>query len=136
MVLLTQSLTPLSPPRLCITLQVFDAFSPRLTDRNSKVNLHALEAFSNIVPLLGNMLVPIVNNVVTALVPNLASRNPTIHSTAMTVLDLLSQCIGKEDTTEVLVGNLALVPDHYLALITQNIPWARVGNKAFYWKPT
>ena len=104
MVLFTQSLTPLSPPCLCITLQVFDAFSPRLTDRNSKVNLHALEAFSNIVPLLGNMLVPIVNNVVTALVPNLASRNPTIHSTAMTVLDLLSQCIGKEDTTEVLTG--------------------------------
>ena len=104
MVLFTQSLTPLSPPCLCITLQVFDAFSPRLTDRNSKVNLHALEAFSNIVPLLGNMLVPIVNNVVTALVPNLASRNPTIHSTAMTVLDLLSQCIGKEDTTEVLGG--------------------------------
>ena len=105
MVLLTQSLTPLSPPHpltyLCVTLQVFDAFSPRLTDRNSKVNLHALEAFSNIVPLLGNTLVPIVNNIVTALVPNLASRNPTIHSTAMTVLDLLSQCIGKGDTTEV-----------------------------------
>ena len=102
-VLPTQSLTspPHPLPYLCVTLQVFDAFSPRLTDRNSKVNLHALEAFSNIVPLLGNTLVPIVNNVVTALVPNLASRNPTIHSTAMTVLDLLSQCIGKRDTTEV-----------------------------------
>lgn len=62
------------------------------------MNLHALEAFSNIVPLLGNMLVPIVNNLVTALVPNLASKNPTIHSTAMTVLDLLSQCIGKEQS--------------------------------------
>ena len=74
---------------------MFDAFSPRLTDRNSKVNLHALQAFSNIIPLLGNSLVPVLNGVITALVPNLASRNGTIHAIALTVLDLLSHCVGK-----------------------------------------
>ncbi len=75
--------------------QVFDLFCPRLTDRNSKVNLRALEAFSNIVPLLCDTLTPVATNIVTALVPNLASRNATIHSSAMTALDLLIQCIGE-----------------------------------------
>ena len=70
-------------------------FCLRLTDRNSKVNLHALQAFSNMVPVLHSALVPIINNIMSTLVPNLASRNPTIHSTAMTVLDLLAQHIGK-----------------------------------------
>lgn len=74
---------------------MFDLFCPRLTDRNSKVNLRALEAFSNIVPLLCDTLMPVATNIVTALVPNLASRNPTIHSNAMTALDLLIQCIGE-----------------------------------------
>ena len=75
--------------------QVFDLFCPRLTDRNSKVNLRALEAFSNIVPLLCDTLTPVATNIVTALVPNLASRNATIHSSAMTALDLLIQCISE-----------------------------------------
>lgn len=90
-------LLPLSCSLPCLLpcVQVFDAFSPRLTDRNSKVNLRALQAFSNMVPLLCNSLIPVTNNIIKALVPNLASRNATIHSAAMTVLDLLSQCVGK-----------------------------------------
>ena len=75
--------------------QVFDVFCLRLTDRNSKVNLHALQAFSSMVPVLRSALVPIINPIMGTLVPNLASRNLTIHSTAMTVLDLLSHNIGK-----------------------------------------
>jgi len=75
--------------------QVFDAFLPRLTDSNSKVNLHALEAFSNMVPLLGDLLLPIVTNIVEALGPNLASKQATIHNTAETVLELITQCISK-----------------------------------------
>ena len=59
------------------------------------MNLHALEAFSNMVTMLCNILVPVINNIVGALVPNLASRNGTIHAMAMTVLDLISQCVGK-----------------------------------------
>ncbi len=80
---------------IVVSPQVFDLFCPRLTDRNSKVNLKALEVFSNIVPLLCDTLTPVATNIVTALVPNLASRNATIHSNAMTALELLTQCIGK-----------------------------------------
>lgn len=81
-------------------LQVFDAFNPRLTDRNSKVNLQALKAFSNMVPLLGNLLVPVSANIIKALMPNLASKNATIHSAAMTVFDLISQCVGTSPTMQ------------------------------------
>lgn len=70
-------------------------FCLRLTDRNSKVNLHALQAFSSMVPVMHSALVPIINPIMGTLIPNLASRNLTIHSTAMTVLDLLSHHIGK-----------------------------------------
>ena len=72
-----------------------DVFSLRLTDRNSKVNLHALQAFSSMVPVLRGSLVAMMGSIMTTLIPNLASRNLTIHSTAMTVLDLMSQHIGK-----------------------------------------
>lgn len=81
-------------PSLYTLLQVFDAFNPRLTDRNSKVNVRALVAFSNMVPLLGDLLIPVSANVIKALMPNLASKNSTIHSAAMTVFDLISQCVG------------------------------------------
>ena len=107
--LLCSLLSPLLFPSLLSHHQVFDAFCPRLTDRNSKVNLHALEAFSNMVPLLCNTLVPVTNNIVVALVPNLASRNATIHSAAMTVLDLISQCIGKSDTKLVCILELLML---------------------------
>lgn len=75
--------------------QVFDVFCLRLTDRNSKVNLHALQAFSSMVPVLRSALVPIIAPIMGTLVPNLASRNLTIHSTAMTVLNLMSCNIGR-----------------------------------------
>ena len=75
--------------------QVFDAFNPRLTDRNSKVNLQALRAFSNMVPLLGSLMAPLSANVIKALMPNLASKNSTIRAAAVTVFDLISHCIGE-----------------------------------------
>ena len=48
-------------------LQIFDAFTPRLTDSNVKVNLHALQSFSRLVPLLGDHLSPVLPNVLPAL---------------------------------------------------------------------
>lgn len=91
---------PFNAAFLCIMLpvllnQIFDVFTSRLTDRNSKVTLHALQAFCNMIPVLHSTLIPIISNVLGTLVNNLASRNLTLHSTAMTVLDLLSQHIGK-----------------------------------------
>lgn len=86
---------PNPPCHLPSLFQVFDVFTPRLTDRNSKVNLRALEVLSNIIPLVGDALIPVLHPIINAMGPNLASKNPTIYSTAMTVLDLLVQCIGK-----------------------------------------
>ena len=56
------------------------------------VNLHALKPLSNVVALLGDLLLPIVTSIVEALVPNLASKQATIHNTAETVLELIIQC--------------------------------------------
>lgn len=70
-------------------------FCLRLTDRNSKVNVHALQAFTNMIPVMHDSLVPMISNVVGALVPNLASRHLTIHSTGKNVLDQLLAYIGK-----------------------------------------
>ena len=47
------------------------------------------------VPLLGDLLLPIVTNIIEALVPNLASKQTTIHNTAETVLELITQCISE-----------------------------------------
>ena len=80
---------------LCFSRQVFDAFNPRLTDRNSKVNLRALEAFSNMVPLLGSLLAPLSANIIKALMPNLGSKNSGIYHSATNAFDLFSQCIGE-----------------------------------------
>ena len=66
---------------------MFHALLPPLPDPNSKVNLHALEAFSNVVTLLSDLLLPILTSIVEALVPNLASKQATIHNTAETVLE-------------------------------------------------
>ena len=80
----------------CITLmfdslQVFDAFTPRLSDPNVKVNLHALEAFSNMIPLLGNHLSSVVWSVLSSLPIN--SKLPGIAPAAGVVLDLMCEHI-------------------------------------------
>ena len=59
------------------------------------MNLQALQAFSNMVPLLGSLLAPLSANIIKALMPNLASKNSSILSAATTVFDLISQCIGE-----------------------------------------
>ena len=89
-------------------VKVFDVFTPRLTDRNSKVNLHALEVLSNIIPLVGDVLIPVLHPIINAMGPNLASKNPTIYSTAMTVLDLLVQCIDPASLVQLIVSNAQL----------------------------
>ena len=72
-------------------LQVFDAFTPRLSDPNVKVNLHALEAFSNMIPLLGNHLSSVVWSVLSTLPIN--SKLPGIAPAAGVVLDLMCEHI-------------------------------------------
>ena len=76
-------------------MQLLHALLPHLTDANNNMNLHALKGLSNVVSLVGDLLLPIVTSIVEALVPNLASKQVTIHNTAEIVLELIIQCISK-----------------------------------------
>lgn len=97
------------PAALSVHLvKVFDVFTPRLTDRNSKVNLRALEVLSNIIPLVGDTLIPVLHPIINAMGPNLASKNPTIYSTAIVVLDLLVQCIDPASLVQLIASNAQL----------------------------
>ncbi|ESP02820.1 hypothetical protein LOTGIDRAFT_212335 [Lottia gigantea] len=73
------------------TIKIFDKFSPRLVDSNSKVNLLALQVMSNVIPKLKESLanVPVLNIAVSNIVPNLSSKNKDILQATRTVLDQL-----------------------------------------------
>ncbi|XP_076441832.1 TOG array regulator of axonemal microtubules protein 1-like isoform X3 [Babylonia areolata] len=68
-------------------VKIFDKFLPRLQDPNSKVNLHALKVMQQGVPLLKEALQSVISMAVTAIVPNLASKNRQISHTANLILD-------------------------------------------------
>ncbi|XP_071482426.1 TOG array regulator of axonemal microtubules protein 1-like [Diadema antillarum] len=70
-------------------IKIFDKFSSRLSDSNSKVNTAALATMKDIVPRLGESLSVVVNNVVPILVQNLAAKNPNISQTSNDILDLI-----------------------------------------------
>jgi hypothetical protein len=58
--------------------QLFDAYAPRLSDSNSKVNLHALEAFRRFLPKIKDAFGPnasVVVQIVNKLATNLASKS-------------------------------------------------------------
>lgn len=64
--------------------KLFDAFTPRLADSNSKVNLHALEAFRRFLPAIKDAFGPhhaVVVQVVNKLSGNLASKSKGIVQT-------------------------------------------------------
>mgnify|MGYP001164238143 CR=1 FL=1 len=69
--------------------RLFDAFVPRLTDMNSKVNNHALAAMRQFIPILGPGLEPLATQLVPVLAQNLASKTPAIRTTATESLDLM-----------------------------------------------
>ena len=73
---------------------MFDIFNQRLTDQNSKVNLHALESFQRFVPVIGYQLQPVLSTLIEALVRTVASRYPTIHSAAINAMETLIGSIG------------------------------------------
>ncbi|XP_065833470.1 TOG array regulator of axonemal microtubules protein 1-like [Oscarella lobularis] len=70
-------------------VKLFDDFTPRLTDSNSKVNVHALESFEAMVPHLAPYLEPVISLLVPALSSNLASKNPTICTSARNIIGSL-----------------------------------------------
>ena len=76
---------------LVVPLKVFDAFTPRLSDPNVKVNLHALQAFANMVPLLSSLLGGLVWPILSTL--PVTSKLPGVAPAAGLVLDLICQYV-------------------------------------------
>ncbi|XP_077995867.1 TOG array regulator of axonemal microtubules protein 1-like [Glandiceps talaboti] len=72
-------------------VKIFDDFTPRLSDSNSKVNLTALNTMLHLVPRLREYLGAVINTVVPVLGTNLASKNAQIHQTTSEVLDSLME---------------------------------------------
>uniref|UniRef100_A0A6I8NJE3 TOG domain-containing protein n=1 Tax=Ornithorhynchus anatinus TaxID=9258 RepID=A0A6I8NJE3_ORNAN len=64
-------------------IQIFDDFIPRLQDSNKKVNQHALESLTQMVPLLKGSLHPVLIPVITAVSDNLNSKNSGIYTAAI-----------------------------------------------------
>jgi hypothetical protein len=73
------------------SVKVFDAFTPRLSDPNVKVNLHALQAFANMVPLLSSLLGGLVWPILSTL--PVTSKLPGVAPAAGLVLDLICQYV-------------------------------------------
>lgn len=74
-----------------LPVQIFDAFTPRLTDPNVKVNLAALETFGRLVPLLGDRLSPVLPNILRAL--PVASKLAGVGPEAGRALQLVCQYV-------------------------------------------
>ncbi|XP_070179404.1 TOG array regulator of axonemal microtubules protein 1-like isoform X2 [Littorina saxatilis] len=68
-------------------VKIFDKFLPRLQDSNSKVNLHALKVMHQVVPMLKDALQSVISLSVTAIVPNLSSKNAEIKATGTDILE-------------------------------------------------
>eukprot|EP00041_Stephanoeca_diplocostata_P039004 m.1578748 g.1578748 ORF g.1578748 m.1578748 type:complete len:264 (-) comp25313_c0_seq8:1873-2664(-) len=76
----------------------FDVLTLRLTDSNSKVNKHALEAYQRMLPTLAPALegqVPILNQIVNRVSPNLASKNKTIRDLSFDSLGQMTDCLDQ-----------------------------------------
>lgn len=83
------------------TTKVLDAFVLRLCDSNSKVNLFALQALEQMLPVLRDLqLGPVMSVMIQNTAGNLASKNQEIARTASRLLDAfinqLGECRGSD----------------------------------------
>ncbi|XP_014306453.1 TOG array regulator of axonemal microtubules protein 2-like, partial [Myotis lucifugus] len=74
-------------------VQVFDAFTPRLQDSNKKVNQWALESLTEMIPLLGESLHPMLLSIIVAVADNLNSKNSGIYAAAVSALDAMIESL-------------------------------------------
>lgn len=75
----------------------FDAFGERLSDSNSKVNRKALESFGRMIPHLSEAFegqAPLINELVSKISPNLASKNKVISDEAFAALSGMCEALG------------------------------------------
>ncbi|XP_066569934.1 TOG array regulator of axonemal microtubules protein 2-like [Amia ocellicauda] len=73
--------------------KVWDWFGPRVQDANRKVCLKALDTASQLVPLLGNSITPVLSPLATAAIDNFNSKHPGTAPSAAALLDcLITHC--------------------------------------------
>jgi hypothetical protein len=65
-----------------IILKLFDHFLMRLNDANSKVNIIALKALNQMIPVLENSLEPVLNRVIQLVMSAMISTNEKIKKVA------------------------------------------------------
>ncbi|KAK2092256.1 TOG array regulator of axonemal microtubules protein 2 [Saguinus oedipus] len=75
-------------------VQVFDAFTPRLQDSNKKVNQWALESLAKMIPLLKEILHPMLLSIIIVVADNLNSKNSGIYAAAVDVLDAMVESLA------------------------------------------
>ncbi|XP_064288116.1 TOG array regulator of axonemal microtubules protein 2-like isoform X1 [Passer domesticus] len=76
-------------PQLISTniVQIFDYFGLRICDTHKKVKQKALEALAEIIGLLQDAMNPLMIRLVEGITKNLNSKDPGVHTAAMTPLD-------------------------------------------------
>ena len=97
------------------TQKIFDAFVPRLSDSNSKINLQALESLLNILPMFRFDLSAVNSLLVTTLSTNLASNTPGVKSLSEDGITLLVNVANVEELLQpfasvIVYGNLRVRP--------------------------
>ncbi|XP_002157731.4 TOG array regulator of axonemal microtubules protein 1 isoform X1 [Hydra vulgaris] len=74
-------------------VKIFDKFSPRLCDSNSKVSLYALQILNRCIPILRNGISPAATILIENLKTLLASKNDTIFSAAKDCMVSLTKLV-------------------------------------------
>jgi len=71
---------------------------PRLRDQNTKVSLQAQKAFQEILPIVAgsNSLSAVIGLIVEAVCYNLRSRNVELRRSASSILDAVTEYVGKD----------------------------------------
>ncbi|XP_038607081.1 TOG array regulator of axonemal microtubules protein 2 [Tachyglossus aculeatus] len=102
-------------------IQIFDDFIPRLQDSNKKVNQHALESLSQMVPLLRDSLHPVLIPVITAVSDNLNSKNSGIYTAAIQVLDTMIANLDNLWLLQAFAGRVRFVCGRAVRDITERL---------------
>nr|KAF6430429.1 TOG array regulator of axonemal microtubules 2 [Molossus molossus] len=101
--------------------QVFDAFTPRLQDSNRKVNQWALEAFTKMVPLLGESLRPMLLSLIIAIADNLNSKNSGVYAAAVSALDAVIESLDNLCLLQAFAGRVRFLSGRALLDVTDRL---------------
>uniref|UniRef100_G1PGI9 TOG array regulator of axonemal microtubules 2 n=1 Tax=Myotis lucifugus TaxID=59463 RepID=G1PGI9_MYOLU len=102
-------------------VQVFDAFTPRLQDSNKKVNQWALESLTEMIPLLGESLHPMLLSIIVAVADNLNSKNSGIYAAALSALDAMIESLDDLCLLQTFAGRVRFLSGRAVLDITDRL---------------